>query len=123
MGATATSVDDGLLALNGGIISAAADPASSNDVKHFYTAVLTTLSHSTKLLAYVAAPLLEGNSGFSPSQLSPLGQENWDDYIRPSWQRRLDMWKAVPSANEAISVRTWQSILRKSFFAGKAVST
>jgi len=41
-GATAVSVDDGLLALNGEIISAAADPASSNDVEHFYTAVLTT---------------------------------------------------------------------------------
>jgi hypothetical protein len=118
-GATAASVDDGLLALNGEVISAAADPASSNDVEHFYTAVLTALSHSTKLLAYVAAPLVEGKSGFSPSQLSPLGQENWDDYIRPSWQRRLDMWQVVPSVNEAISVRTWRSILRKSLLLEK----
>src|SRR4051812_1744109 len=61
------------------VVNAVCDPASEDPLV-FHDAILTTLSHVTKFLAHLAAPLIVGNPGFEPSQLPTLGQANWADY-------------------------------------------
>ena len=92
-----------------------ADPA------HLHDALLTTLNHVTKLLAYIAAPLTAGQAGFSSSQLSVDGQENWADYIAPTWPQRIAFWSLIPSAVEPIPVEAWRTILRESFTLEQAL--
>jgi len=110
--ASAASVDQGLLVVNAEIVGAVCDPAS-DDPRHLHDAVVTTLNHVTKMLAYVAAPLTTGEAGFAPSQMSDFGQKNWADYIAPTWPERISLWKSAPSASEPIAVEAWRAILRQ----------
>jgi hypothetical protein len=109
---TPRHVDYSLLITNVEVVSALIDPASA-DPAHLHDALLTTLNHATKLLAYIAAPLAAGQPGLAPSQLSTAGQEHWADYIAPTWQRRVDLYAAIPSAAEPVPVEGWRVILRK----------
>lgn len=109
---SAASVDQGLLAVNAEIVSAVCDPAS-NDPRHLHDAVITTLNHATKMLAYIAAPLASGRSGFEASQLSAAGQANWADYMAHTWDQRIATWGAIPSAAEPIAVEVWRATLRE----------
>lgn len=108
----ASAVEQGLLTVNGEIVTAVCDPASADPVR-LHDAVVTTLNHVTKMLAYVAAPIASGKSGFAPSQLSAAGQENWADYMAPTWDQRIAMWSAIPSAAEPVPVEAWRAILRE----------
>jgi hypothetical protein len=107
-----TAVDQGLLTVNAEIVSAVCDPASADPV-HLHDAVVTTLNHATKMLAYIAAPLAAGRPSFAPTQLSSVGQSNWADYIAPTWTQRVALWSAIPSAAEPIAVEAWRSTLRE----------
>lgn len=105
-------VDHSLQITNVEVVSAVIDPASA-DPAHLQDALLRTMNHATKLLAYIAAPLACGQPGLTPSQLSAWGQEHWADYIAPTWQRRFDLYASIPSAVEPVAVEEWQVILRK----------
>lgn len=118
--ATATAVDHSLLVTNVEVVNAVIDPAS-NDPAHLRDALITILNHVTKLLAYIAAPLTTGQTGFLPSQLSAGGQANWADYIAPTWQRRIGFWTRIPPAIEPIPIETWRGILRESAILEKAL--
>jgi hypothetical protein len=115
-----TAVDHSLLVTNVEVVNAVIDPASS-DPKHFHDAILTTLNHVTKLLAYIAAPLTAGRDSFSPSQLSVDGQANWGDYIAPTWPQRIAFWASIPSATEPIPIEAWRTILREAFTIEQAL--
>jgi hypothetical protein len=117
---TATAVDHSLLVTNIEVVNAVIDPVS-NDPANLQNALLTTLNHVTKLLAYIAAPLTAGQTGFSPSQLSVDGQANWADYIAPTWEQRIAFWSSVPPAVEPITVKEWRKILRESVTHEKAL--
>ena len=112
--AVPTAVDHSLLVTNLEVVNAVIDPGSS-DPRYFHDAILTTLNHVTKLLAYIAAPLTAGTASFSPSQLSVDGQANWADYIAPTWPQRIALWTSIPPAVEPIPIETWRTILRESF--------
>lgn len=111
--AVATAVDNNLLMTNVEVVNAVVDPTSDDPV-HLHDMLLATLSHVTKILAYIAAPLIVGQAGFSPSQLTVDGQVNWADYIAPTWQQRIALWTPIPSAIESIPIESWRTILRKS---------
>ena len=106
-------MDHSLLITNVEVVNAVLDPASA-DPAHLHDALLTTLNHVTKMLAYVAAPLTAGHAGFSPSQLSADGQVNWADYIAPTWPQRIAFWTPIPPAAEPIPAGAWRTILRES---------
>jgi hypothetical protein len=110
--AAAPHVDHSLLITNVEVVSAVKDPASA-DPAHLHDALLATMNHATKLLAYIAAPIAAGQPGLAPSQLSAAGQEHWADYIAPTWQRRIDLYASIPSAVEPVPVEEWRVILRK----------
>lgn len=103
-------VDESLQIVNDEIVAAVIDPASA-DPAHLRDMIFTTLNHVTKLLAYVAAPLIVGQPGLSPSQLSAEGQTIWNDYIAPSWQRRIESWSEIPPALTPIGLDSWRNIL------------
>jgi hypothetical protein len=111
--AAPSAIEQNLLVTNAEVISAVIDPASADPV-HLRDAVFTTLDHITKTLAYIAAPIAAGQPGFSPLELSNEGQANWADYIAPTWQRRLDLWRSVLPVAEPVPVKAWRTILRKS---------
>jgi hypothetical protein len=109
----ASAVENSLLVTNVEVVSAVADPASA-DPRPLHDALFTTLNHATKMLGYIAAPLIAGQPGFSPSQLSVEGQANWADYFAGTWAQRLGLWTPIPSATEPIPVESWRTILRRS---------
>jgi hypothetical protein len=111
-GAAASDVEQSLLVTNIGVVSAVTSPASA-DPKHLHDTAITTLDHATKKLAYVAAPLIAGRSTFLPSELSAEGQANWADYVAPTWERRMTLWRSIPSVIEPIPVEKWRTIMRE----------
>jgi hypothetical protein len=113
LGAALSYVEQSLLVTNFEVVNAVMDPASA-DAAHLHDAVIGTLNHVTKMLAYVAAPLIVGRSEFLPSQLSAEGQANWADYIAPTWERRMRLWRDVPDVTERIPVEAWRTVMRES---------
>lgn len=110
----AAAVDRNMQITNVEVINAVLDRSNAADPRRLQNALLSTLNHVTKLLAYIAGPLVAGGEGFSPAQLSAQGRVNWADYIAPTWDRRLALWGRVPSASEVIPVDSWRDILRES---------
>jgi hypothetical protein len=109
------AVNHSLIVTNVEVVNAVIDPRSSADPGYLRDAVVTTLNHVTKLLAYVAAPLVADRGNFSPTELLAEGLVNWQDYIAPTWSERLSFWSSIPSAMEPIPIETWRTTLRKSF--------
>jgi hypothetical protein len=112
--AAPVAVNHSLIVINVEVVSAVIDPRSSADPGHLQDAVVTTLNHVTKLLAYVAAPLVVGTGDFSPTGLPAEGLVNWRDYIAPTWLERLSLWSSIPSAMEPIHIEAWRTTLRES---------
>jgi hypothetical protein len=108
-----SAVENSLLVTNVEVVRAVTDPASE-DPGHLHDALFTTLNHATKMLGCIAGPLVAGQPGFAPSQLSAEGQANWADYFAPTWDQRLRLWNPIPPATEPIPVESWRTILRRS---------
>jgi len=119
-GTEPSSVEHSLLITNVEVVNAVIDPAS-DDPAHLQAALLTTLNHVTKMLAYIAAPLAAGQSIFSPALLSLEGRANWVDYVAPTWQQRTAFWSSIPSVTEPIPVRPWRTTLRDSAMLEQAL--
>ncbi|MFI5732595.1 hypothetical protein ACIA49_20925 [Kribbella sp. NPDC051587] len=72
---------------------------------------MTVLDRFTKLLAYVSARVLALNEPVNPSIMSVAAQENWDYYVRSSWQKRLKFYAKIDPLTQPLGDAKWESIL------------
>ena len=109
--ATARDTEWNLRIVNAEVVNAICDPASQ-EVLVFRDAVLSTLNHLTKHLAYLAAPLLSGAPAIRVSDMSVLGQQNWDDYVAPVWDAKLRLLGRYPPVTRTIDFGRGATFLR-----------
>jgi hypothetical protein len=108
---TIDHLTDALDQLNAEIVLTLTDPASS-DVETLANAVMKSQDWFSKHLSYFAAFC----SDLSASGLTALpnhAKMNWDDYVGPTWEGRLDLYQQAPTSAESISDSDLNELLRE----------
>ncbi|WP_341716580.1 hypothetical protein QQG74_21615 [Micromonospora sp. FIMYZ51] len=110
--ATVDSIDEHLGVTNAETFAAIVNPANQEPA-HLRDSIMSIMDHSTKLLAYVAAPHIAGTAKFDPDALPADGKEDWADYFASTWPKRLRLWGSIPPADQPVPVDAWRNKLRK----------
>ena len=106
------SIDEHLGTTNAETFAAIVNPASEEPA-YMRDSILAVMDHSTKLLAYIAAPHVAGTAKFDPTALPTEGKEDWADYFASTWPKRLRLWGSIPSATQPVPLDAWRNKLRK----------
>lgn len=68
---------------------------------------MTALDRITKTLAYIAAAQVEGTFEFDRRHLSKHAAANWDEFVAPTWERRLSLYATVPTCADNLTGGSW----------------
>lgn len=68
---------------------------------------MTALDRITKTLAYIAAAQVEGSFEFDLRRLSRHAATNWEEFVAPTWERRLRLYARVPTCADILAGGAW----------------
>ncbi|MER5218277.1 hypothetical protein ABT063_49285 [Streptomyces sp. NPDC002838] len=108
---TIDHLTDSLYQLNAEIVLTLTDPASS-DVETLASAVMQSQEWFSKHLSYFAA-FRSDLSGAGLMDLPAHAKMNWDDYVGPTWEGRVDLYQQAPTSAESISDSDLNGLLRE----------
>ncbi len=86
------------------------DP-TSEDPWVFMQAVIQVLDRLTKVLAYAGAESLRTGEAPAITAQGVLALDAWQEYVAPTWERRLALYQSLPPATAAISEADWRQSL------------
>ncbi|RJK92506.1 hypothetical protein D5H78_18690 [Vallicoccus soli] len=108
--ATAEHIVEVLHATTVELLQAIQDPASQ-DPWVFMQAVMQLLDRLTKVLAYAAAESLRIGEPPAIAAEGALALDAWQEYVAPTWERRLALYEGLPPATAAMSEANWHQSL------------
>ncbi|MCU1634683.1 MAG: hypothetical protein JWM61_3335 [Micrococcaceae bacterium] len=59
-------------------------------------------------LAYTIGSSTNPKSTFAVEALPPYARQNWDDFVAPTWERRVQLYQDLPTCSEPISSSDWE---------------
>lgn len=86
------------------------DPAA-DDPRVLADGMTVQLDRLSKVLAYAAADTLHTGSGPAIAEEGQLAEDAWDEYVAPSWERRLELYRRLPPATVAMPDEEWDRAL------------
>ncbi len=74
-------------------------------------AVIPLLDRLTKVLAYAAAEALRAGEAPAIATQGVLAVDAWQEYVAPTWERRLALYRNLPPATVAMPEADWHQSL------------
>jgi hypothetical protein len=108
--ATAEHIVEVLHATTLELLQAMQDPACE-DPWVFMQAVMQLLDRLTKVLAYAAAESLRTGEAPAIAAQGVLALDAWQEYVAPTWERRLALYQSLPPATAAMPEADWNQFL------------
>lgn len=104
-------LDEAIYAANTEVVLAVVDPASASDASYLQDRIFPVFDRLTKLLAYLAAPIITEAVGLPVDQLDADGRANWNDFVDPTWDARVELYRTLPSLAGKMRDHEWEEAL------------
>jgi hypothetical protein len=60
-------------------------------------------------MAYSIGSLTNGSSSFALEALPEYARQNWNDFVAPTWEQRVEFYEGLPNCSEPISASAWEA--------------
>lgn len=95
-------IAEALFQVNYDVVAATLNPANQTDPIRFAGEIVAVVDRLSKLLGYLAGYVIADQWEPSLDQLDEDGQANWRDYVEPTWDTRVELYRELPAVDRAI---------------------